>query len=56
MLLGTPGKDLRLIAVIGDEDDDITKIHLKDIDTEVEYNGTQSELEDRFLFKNKNLK
>ncbi|MED4462073.1 hypothetical protein [Metabacillus fastidiosus] len=57
ILLGTPGKDLRLIAVIGSEDDDdITKLNLEDIDNEVNYNGTHSDLDDRFLFKGKNIK
>ncbi|MED4402204.1 hypothetical protein [Metabacillus fastidiosus] len=57
ILLGTPGKDLRLIAVVGSEDDDdITKLNLEDIDNEVNYNGTHSDLDDRFLFKGKNIK
>ncbi|MGG3799646.1 hypothetical protein [Metabacillus fastidiosus] len=57
ILLGTPGKDLRLIAVVGSEDDDdITKLNLEDIDNEVNYNGTHSDLDDRFLFKGKNNK
>jgi len=50
MLLGTPGKDLRLIAVIGNGiDDDITKLNLEEIDNEIDYNGTHSDLDDRFL-------
>ncbi|MGM0885261.1 MAG: hypothetical protein ACQEXQ_29990 [Bacillota bacterium] len=41
ILLGTPGKDLRLISVIGDlEDDDISKLDLEDIDNKIEYNGS----------------
>lgn len=57
MLLGTPGKDLRLIAVIGDlDDDDIAKLNLEDIDNEMDYNGTHSDLDARFLFKGKDIK
>lgn len=41
ILLGTPGKDLRLISVIGDlEDDDISELDLEDIDNKIEYNGS----------------
>jgi len=41
LLLGTPGKDLRLIAVVGElEDDDITNLDLEDIDKEMDYNGS----------------
>ncbi|MEY9975195.1 hypothetical protein [Lysinibacillus sp. RC79] len=50
MLLGTPGKDLRLVAVIGNgDDDDITKLNLEDIDNEIDYNGTHSDLDGRLL-------
>ena len=41
LVLGTPGKDLRLIAVVGElEDDDITNLDLEDIDKEMDYNGS----------------
>lgn len=41
ILLGTPGKDLRLISVISDlEDDDISKLNLEDIDNKIEFNGS----------------
>ncbi|MED4402587.1 hypothetical protein ABET41_09680 [Metabacillus fastidiosus] len=54
ILLGTPGKGLRLIAVVGSEDDDdITKLNLENIDNKVDCNGTHSDLDDGFLFKNK---
>lgn len=57
IILGTPGKDLRLIAVISDEDDnDITKLNLEDVDNEVDYSGSHSDLDDRFLFKDRNIK
>ncbi|TQR27709.1 hypothetical protein C7Y47_22865 [Lysinibacillus sphaericus] len=50
ILLGTPGKDLRLIAVIGNgDDDDITKLNLEDIDNEMDYNGTHFDLDDNFI-------
>ncbi|WP_256711036.1 hypothetical protein [Paenibacillus sp. FSL A5-0031] len=39
--MGTQGKDLRLISVIGDlEDDDISKLELEDIDNKTVFNGT----------------
>lgn len=42
--LGTPGKDLRLMAVIGKgDDDDITKLNLEDMDNEMDYNETLSD-------------
>lgn len=57
IILGTPGKDLRLVSVISDvDDDDITKLNLEEIDKESVYNGTHSDLDDRFLFKDKNKK
>ncbi|MGO4185806.1 hypothetical protein AB4Z17_32230 [Paenibacillus sp. TAF43_2] len=41
ILLGRPGKDLRLISVIVDlEDDDISKLDLEDIDNKIEFNGS----------------
>lgn len=41
LLLGTPDKDLRLIAVVSDlEDDDIAKLDLEDIDKKMDYNGS----------------
>lgn len=57
MLLGTPGKDLRLIAVIGDLDDmGINHLNLEEIEKEMDYNGTHSDLGDDFLFKRENNK
>lgn len=41
LLLGTPGKDLRLIAVVGElEDDDIMNLDLEEIDKKMDYNGS----------------
>ncbi|CAM5222315.1 hypothetical protein UACE39S_03404 [Ureibacillus acetophenoni] len=41
LLLGIPGKDLRLIAVVGElEDDDIMNLDLEDIDKQMDYNGS----------------
>lgn len=41
ILLGTPGKDLRLISVIVDlENDDISKLDLEDIDNKIKFNGS----------------
>ncbi|MGF9977303.1 hypothetical protein [Viridibacillus arvi] len=41
IILGTPGKDLRLVAVIGDLDDiNIAKLNLEEIEKESDYNGT----------------
>ncbi|MCL1698796.1 hypothetical protein [Lysinibacillus sp. Bpr_S20] len=55
MLLGTPGKDLRLIAVIANGNEgDMTKLNLEDIDKEIDFNGTHSDLDDRFIL-NKTL-
>ncbi|MCK1998918.1 hypothetical protein MPH47_17110 [Psychrobacillus psychrodurans] len=56
VILGTPGMNLRLVSVISDVDDDITKLNLEEIDKESVYNGTHSDLDDRFLFKDKNKK
>lgn len=54
MLIGTPGKDLRLIAIIGDLDDmGINHLNLEEIEKEMDYNGTHSDLGDDFLFKGK---
>lgn len=55
IILGTPGKDLRLVTVISDEDDDeISKLNLEEIDKESDFNGTHSDLDGRFLFEDKN--
>ena len=44
ILKGTPNKDLRLIAVIGElEDDDIGKLDLDDIDKSIEFNGSHKD-------------
>jgi len=41
ILLGTPGNDLRLVAVVGDlEDDEISGIDLEEMDIELNYNGS----------------
>ncbi|MDX1699359.1 MAG: hypothetical protein R3250_02015 [Melioribacteraceae bacterium] len=41
IIKGEPTKDLRLIAVIGElEDDDIAKIDLDYIDKKMDYNGS----------------
>src|SRR3989339_2184420 len=41
MLLGTPNKDLRVIAVVGEiEDTSIGNLDLEDIDKEMSFNGT----------------
>jgi hypothetical protein len=57
MLLGTPGKDLRLIVVIGDIDDTgINKLNLEEIEKEVDYNGPHVDLNNNFLSEGKNNK
>lgn len=44
ILKGTPNKDLRLIAVIGElEDNKIGKLDLDDIDKSIEFNGSHKE-------------
>ncbi len=44
VLLGTPSQDLRLIAVVGEsEDNSIEKINLEEIDREMDFNGTHKE-------------
>ncbi|MEH7159354.1 hypothetical protein [Neobacillus drentensis] len=44
ILKGTPNKDLRLIAVIGElEDDNISKLDLDDIDKSIEFNGSHKD-------------
>ena len=43
VIVGTPGKDLRMIAIIGDsEDDSIKSKNLEEIDKKMEYNGSHS--------------
>lgn len=43
VILGTPGKDLRMIAIIGElEDEGIKNENLDAIDKKTEYNGTHS--------------
>ncbi|XEC96693.1 hypothetical protein AB6A23_09235 [Paenibacillus tarimensis] len=41
MIIGTPGKDLRLIAVIGELDDEsVDEVDLLELDMRTEYNGS----------------
>ncbi|HJV17981.1 MAG TPA: hypothetical protein VJ546_11515 [Bacillales bacterium] len=41
MLKGEANKDIRMIAVIGDlEDEEISKLNLDNIDVEMDYNGS----------------
>ncbi|MWC28800.1 hypothetical protein [Paenibacillus sp. MMS18-CY102] len=42
LLLGTPGKDLRLLAVLGELDDDekIESVNLDELDKNMDFNGT----------------
>lgn len=55
MLLGTPGEDLRLIAVIGDLDDKgISKLNLEEIEEAMDFNGSHADLDNDFFFKGKN--
>jgi len=43
VIVGTPGKDLRMIAIIGDsEDDSIRSENLEELDEKMEYNGSHS--------------
>lgn len=43
MIIGTPGNDLRMIAVIGDSNDNsIEDENLDMIDTKIDYNGSHS--------------
>ncbi|QOR65954.1 hypothetical protein IM538_19445 [Cytobacillus suaedae] len=49
IFLGTPGKDLRLITVVGElDDDDINEIDLDEIDKSMDYNGSHSDLDESF--------
>ncbi|BAK17234.1 hypothetical protein MKY07_05880 [Solibacillus sp. FSL W7-1472] len=51
ILLGLPDKDIRLIAIIGeDDDDDISDIDLHEIDMNMDYNGSHSEIDEGFYF------
>ncbi|MCY8499784.1 hypothetical protein P8917_17040 [Bacillus atrophaeus] len=46
ILLGSSDKDVRLITVIGElDDDDITDIDLHEIDKSINYNSSHSEIE-----------
>ncbi len=46
ILLGTPGKDLRFISIFGDEDDiELRKCNLEEIDRRCDFNGDHSFLE-----------
>jgi hypothetical protein len=41
LLLGTPGKDLRLVAVVGElEDESVDVLDLDEIDRNMDFNGT----------------
>ncbi|MFB5284683.1 hypothetical protein [Peribacillus sp. Hz7] len=52
MLAGNVDEGIRLIAVIGDlEDDDICKLDLDKVDKENDFNGTHSNLDENFYFK-----
>lgn len=45
MIFGTPGKDLRLVAIITElEDDSIKNTNLEEIDSVIEYNGEHSKI------------
>lgn len=48
IFLGTPGKDLRLIAVIDELESNLTNINLEKIDENMEYNGDHNDLPERF--------
>ncbi len=51
ILLGSPDKNLRLITVVGElDDDDINDIDLDELDKSMDYNGTHSNLDERFYF------
>jgi hypothetical protein len=41
-ILGTPGNDLRLVAVVGELDDDLRGYNLEKIDQGIDFNGTHS--------------
>ena len=42
-LLGSPGKDIRLVAVIGDlADNSVENVNLNEIDLKLKYNGSHS--------------
>jgi hypothetical protein len=57
MSVGNVDEDLRLIAVIGDlEDDDISKLDLDEIDKSMDYNGFHSGLNENFYFNPKDYK
>lgn len=45
MIFGIPGKDLRLVAIIGDLDDEsIRNTNLEDVDLKIDYNGEHSKI------------
>jgi len=45
ILLGEPGKDLRLIAVIDENNSDLTTINFSEIDRNMDYNGYHNFIE-----------
>lgn len=48
IFFGTPGKDLRLIAVIDELESEFTNINLEEIDESIEYNGDHHDLPEQF--------
>ena len=42
VILGKPGEDLRLIAVVGDPDNDLEEYKPEDIDKSMNFNGDHS--------------
>ena len=48
IFFGTPGKDLRLIAVIDELESKLTNINLEKIDESMEYNGDHHDLPEQF--------
>ena len=58
MVLGTPGVDLRIVAVVGELDDkSIYEVDLEAVDKEMDYNGFHSRIKasDMDAFAKKNL-
>ncbi len=59
MIFGTPGKDLRLVATIGDLDDEsIRDKNLEEVDLKIDYNGEHSKIKgmdknDLLMLKNR---
>ena len=58
MFLGTPGIDLRIVAVVGElEDKSIDEVDLESVDKKIDYNGFHSRIKasDMKAFAKKNL-